>query len=174
MPHRSTPTPSKTRRPRWQLLLLSAIAGTLLTGVLLCAGYIVLALWLFSGWGADTLTYRGKPLYFDLGEMTTHSLNLGERVVDLRVYAVDDGDDGAAAIEVLVNGQTQGKLMSRFNYDLYMNEHPGSYEVMDIDEDGQPEVVIHLPNWLGESYALNSQDDGLSPYQSRYHYPRPW
>ncbi len=159
--------------PRWQLVLLSAIAGTILTGVLLFAGYIGLALWLFSGWGSEA-NYQGKPLFFKLGEVTTHSLALGENVIDLRVYSTASGDDGAAAIAVLVDGQIKGKLRSGFNYDLYMNDHPGSYEVMEIDGDGQPDVVIHLRTWLGESYVLSSRDHELYPYQSQYDYPRPW
>mgnify|MGYP001791721370 CR=1 FL=1 len=173
MSNRSSSAPQKSPLPSWKLLLLSAIAGTAIVGALLFGGYVVLALWLFSGWGSEA-NYLGKPLYFDLGEITTHSLNLEGAVIDLRVYSEASGDNGAAAIEVLVDGHMKGKLKSGFNYDLYMNDHPGSYEVMDVDGDGQSDIVIHLRSWLGESYVLHSQDHELYPYDLQYDYPRPW
>ncbi|MEM6836992.1 MAG: hypothetical protein AAF609_09060 [Cyanobacteria bacterium P01_C01_bin.120] len=134
---------------------------------LLFVSRLWLARLLFLGWRA-VAAYQGQPLFFNLGSVTTHQLPLGDRVVELRVYSETSGDNGAAAIAVVVDGQLEGKLESTFNYDLLVSDHPGSYELSDVNDDGQADLLIHLRGQPPESYVLSSQDGKLYSHQSHY------
>ena len=111
---------------------------------------------------------RGSRSTLTWGSVTTHQLPLGDKVVELRVYSETSGDNGAAAIAVVVDGQLKGKPESTFNYDLLVSDHPGSYELSDVNDDGQADLLIHLRGQLPESYVLSSQDGKLYPHQSHY------
>ncbi|MEZ4595152.1 MAG: hypothetical protein R3D55_29010 [Chloroflexota bacterium] len=122
--------------------------------------------------GLILLIAAGAAIYFfqppaALEYEDVHTFRVGPHAVTLETqsYSVAQGDNGAAKIIIVADGQ-QTVLDTWFDNDLFNNIHPGYVSRQNVDDHWRRDLVIWQPTFSGGLQAsgyVSSEDGRFHP-----------